>query len=223
VPTLRLSTLGRMAMTGRRLSMRREAIGFAVGSVFFFAGSLPLYADAVGAVVANATFFVGSLFFTTAGTIQLLLSGRVPPRAGTGRADAWDWWSALVQWIGTLLFNISTLMALIAALARPDDVGVGWTSDFWGSVMFLLSGICALVALSRAHELWDINARTPGAVWLGMLGSIAFAAAALGAYVAPGADSIANLVWVNVGTAAGAVCFFVAAFFTRPAVMPDNN
>jgi hypothetical protein len=42
------------------------AILFAVGSLLFALGTLPVYAGAVGARWDTLTFFVGSLFFTTA-------------------------------------------------------------------------------------------------------------------------------------------------------------
>ena len=51
----------------RPLRLRREAWGFAIGSVCFFLGALPWYADWLGAVGANLTFFIGSIFFTLGG------------------------------------------------------------------------------------------------------------------------------------------------------------
>ncbi|GAA0495356.1 hypothetical protein [Microbacterium aurantiacum] len=40
--------------------MRREAWGFAVGSLFFAVGALPGYAQAVGATWGALTFVIGS-------------------------------------------------------------------------------------------------------------------------------------------------------------------
>ncbi|WP_084105631.1 hypothetical protein [Demequina sp. NBRC 110056] len=200
------------------LRMRREVVGFAVGSLFFFLGPWPWYADAVGVVAANATFFVGSLFFTTAATLQLLLDGRRPPRHAASRGDVLDWWSAAVQLGGTLLFNVSTAVALVAAMRDPAEVGAGWTSDAWGSLAFLVSSGLALGALRRRHELWDVFARTPGAVWLNVAGSVAFAGSAVGAFVVPSTDELLSLWWVNAGTIVGAACFFVAAVVSRPAM-----
>ena len=199
------------------VEMRSEALGFAIGSVCFAVGALPWYFDTFGAVATNATFFVGSLFFTAAGLIQLLLAGRRPPRSGGSRADLYDWWSAAVQSVGTLLFNVSTAAALIASVKEPDAVGVGWHSDAWGSLAFLASGVIALGALRRRHELWDFFARSPGAVWVGMAGSVAFGISAIGAYVLPATDELANQRWAAAGTFVGAACFFVAAVITRPA------
>src|SRR5690606_21031754 len=86
------------------------------GSLCFLVGALPPYADAVGAVATNVTFVVGAVFFTGAASVQLGLSGRRPPRAGTHPADRWDWWAAAVQLVGTLCFNVSTTAALVAAV-----------------------------------------------------------------------------------------------------------
>jgi len=203
--------------TSRFLTMRREAIGFAVGSLFFLVGPWPWYADAVGVVVVNMTFFVGSVFFTAAASLQLMLDGRRPPRAFTPRGDLLDWWSAVVQLAGTVLFNVSTLLALLGSLEDPDAVGGGWRADAWGSAAFLVAGVLALGALRRRHELWDVLARTPGAVWLNLVGSVAFAASAVGAYVVPATDRLLSEWWTAVGTVLGAACFLLAAVLTRPA------
>jgi hypothetical protein len=199
--------------TVRRL--RREAWGFAVGSLCFFVGALPWYADWLGAVGANLTFFIGSIFFTLAAFIQLSLSGRTLPHARMNRADRADWWAAAIQFAGTLLFNLSTAAALAAAIARPDAVGIGWRPDAWGSIAFLVSSTLAVVATKDRGQLWDTDARTWHGTGLNLLGSIAFGASAVGAYVIPDSGDLLNEVLANAGTALGAVCFFVAALLSR--------
>ena len=67
----------------RSIRLRREAWGFAIGSIFFAVGAVPFYAEGVGGVLTNLTFFVGAIFFTLAAFIQLALSGRRPPRSGS--------------------------------------------------------------------------------------------------------------------------------------------
>src|SRR4051794_10843480 len=100
----------------RPLRLRREALGFMVGSACFAIGAVPAYANAVGLVWDSATFFLGSIFFTLAAVIQLALSGRRPPRNTWQGADAADWWAAAIQFLGTLLFNLSTVAVLIQAV-----------------------------------------------------------------------------------------------------------
>lgn len=201
------------ALTRRRL--RREAWGFAVGSLCFLVGALPPYAAWVGAVGANLTFFVGSILFTSAALIQLSLSGRRPPRGDTNRADRADWWAAAVQFAGTLLFNISTFAALAAAIARPEAVGIGWRPDAWGSLAFLVSSTLAVVATKDRGRLWDPDARTWHGTWLNLAGSVAFGASAVGAYVLPSTGDLLSEYWANLGTMLGAVCFLVAALLSR--------
>jgi hypothetical protein len=195
--------------------LRREAWGFAIGSLCFFAGALPLYATWAGTVGTNLTFFVGSIFFTVAALIQLLLSGRRPPRAGTNGPDRMDWWSAAIQFAGTLLFNASTLVALLAAIARPDAVGVGWRPDAWGSLAFLVSSFLAVEATRGRERLWDRDARTWHGTGLNLLGSVAFGVSAIAAYVVPSTGELVSVEWTNLGTAIGALCFFAAALLSR--------
>src|SRR3954452_4091957 len=99
--------------------------GYALGSVCFVLGSTPLYFDHVDAAVTAATFFVGSLFFTTAASVQtwtsrttLPLFSRHPDRVG--------WWSASVQWVGTLEFNVSTFAATIVGLTSAQEKRLVW-------------------------------------------------------------------------------------------------
>jgi hypothetical protein len=195
--------------------LRREAWGFAIGSLCFLAGALPFYAAWAGTVWTNVTFFVGSIFFTLAALIQLVLSGRRPPRGDTNRADRADWWAAAIQFAGTLLFNVSTVGALLAAIARPDAVGVGWRPDAWGSAAFLISSALAVAATRERERLWDRDARTWHGTGLNMLGSIAFGVSAVAAYVVPSTGDLVSERWTNLGTATGAICFFAAAVLSR--------
>jgi hypothetical protein len=197
------------------MRLRRESWGFAIGSVFFAVGVVPWYAAAVGPVWDAATFFTGSIFFTMAGFIQLALSGRRPPRRSSSRADFADWWSAAIQFAGTLLFNLSTGSVLVRSIQDAATASTGWRPDAWGSAAFLLSSVVALVAAYRRHELWDPDARTAHGTWLNMAGSVAFGCSAVGAYVVPATGDVYNLAWVNIGTFVGAVCFFLAAVLAR--------
>ena len=201
--------------TGRRRRLRREAWGFAVGSLCFLVGAVPFYAAWAGAVATGVTFFVGSIFFTAAGFIQLSLSGRRPPRGDTNRADRADWWAAAIQFVGTLCFNVSTFVALLAAIADPTRLGAGWRPDAWGSVAFLVSSVLAVVATKDRGHLWDADARTWHGTWLNLLGSIFFGASAVGAFVDPETGTLISMFWANLGTLLGAICFLVAALLSR--------
>ena len=201
--------------------LRRESWGFAVGSALFFIGALPPYAAWAGPVGTNLTFFAGSVFFTAAGLIQLLLSGRRTPDARMNRADRTDWWAAAIQFAGTLLFNASTAAALVAAVAAPGSVGAGWRPDAWGSAAFLVSSVLAVIATRDRGTLWDRDARTWHGTGLNLLGSIAFGVSAVAAYVVPATGDPLSVAWTNAGTAIGAVCFFVAALLARRTITVD--
>ncbi|MFC9917170.1 hypothetical protein [Agromyces binzhouensis] len=207
---------------GRRQRLRREAWGFAAGSLCFLVGAVPFYAEWAGPVVVGWTFFGGSILFTLAAFIQLSLSGRHLPRKGTGRADAADWWASAIQFVGTLFFNVSTFGALLAAIADPTRLGVGWRPDAWGSIAFLLSSALALVATKDRGQLWDTQARTWRATWLNMFGSVFFGFSAIGAYVLPDTGTFYNLLWANLGTFLGAVCFLIAALLSRRTIGADE-
>lgn len=195
--------------------LRREAWGFAVGSALFALGALPWYSSAVGAVAGSATFFAGSVFFTLAAFIQLALSGRRPPESPLRGAPAADWWSAAIQFAGTLLFNVSTFAVLMNAIASAGRLTAGWRPDAWGSLLFLISSILAMIAASRRHELWDPLARTWHGTWLNMAGSVFFGISAVGAYVIPSTGTLYSELWANLGTFLGALCFFGAAIISR--------
>jgi drug/metabolite transporter (DMT)-like permease len=198
------------------LRLRREAWGFAIGSLFFMVGAVPIYATTVGSTIDNLTFFVGSLFFTAAGFIQLSLSGRRPPRRSTNRPNTFDWWAAAIQFAGTLFFNVSTADALITAINSGTRLGNGWRPDAFGSVCFLISSAFAVVAATERDKLWDPSARTWRCVWLNMVGSILFGISAIGAFTIPTTNDFVSQFWANVGTFAGALCFLVAAALSRP-------
>lgn len=195
--------------------LRREAWAFAIGSLFFMVGAVPFYAEAVGSVADGLTFFVGSLFFTAGGFIQLSLSGRRPPRRTTAAPDLFDWWAAAVQFLGTLFFNVSTAEVLITAINSETRVSSGWRPDAYGSILFLVSSVLAVMATTGRDRLWDPHARTWRCTWLGMAGSVLFGLSAIGAYVIPTTDTLVSLFWANVGTFLGAACFLAAALLSR--------
>ncbi|SDH24146.1 hypothetical protein [Microbacterium pygmaeum] len=205
----------------RSIRLRREAWGFAVGSLFFATGAIPFYAQAAGGVVTNLTFFVGAIFFTLAAFIQLALSGRRPPRSDTNRADRADWWASAVQFAGTIFFNISTTEALITAANDQTRVGDGWRPDAFGSICFLVASAFAVVATTERDGLWDPSARSWRCTWLNMAGSVFFGISAVGAYTIPESGSLISLFWANLGTLLGALCFLTAALLSRRDIPAD--
>jgi drug/metabolite transporter (DMT)-like permease len=200
--------------------MRRESIGFAIGSVCFAVGSVPGYLDLVGAVADNVTFFIGSLFFTTAAFIQLRLSGRWRRGAWKSRDEWDDWWGAAVQFVGTLFFNVSTGTALFEHLSSDQAKHHVWRPDVLGSVCFLVASALGVAATTHRARLWDPEARTWWNSWLNMLGSVAFGVSAYAAKAVTASGDVRNVEAVNLGTFAGALCFLVAALLVLPPRQP---
>jgi len=199
----------------RTIRLRRESWGFAVGSLLFAVGAVLSASDLLDVGITDLIFFTGALFFTAAAFIQLAMTRR--PRRDLTRADSVDWWAAVVQFGGTLFFNLSTTEALLNGLDPASHLRTGWRPDVFGSACFLLAGVLGIVATTMRDTLWDPNARIWRCTWLNMVGSIFFAISAIGAYVAPSTGEVLSELWANAGTLLGAACFLAAALLSRGA------
>jgi hypothetical protein len=213
----------------RRLNTAIAAL-FMVGSFGFALGAVGAYASAVGPQADAVTFFVSSIFFTTASFLQLVQS-QSPAAAATGTAHdderqqirllAWRprdkaWLAAATQFPGTLFFNGTTFWAITVALDNSQYDKVVWRPDFFGSILFLVSSAFAILAWGRVRS-WRPRETAWWVVWLNMIGSIAFMASAIGAFVIPRTGSAVDLTLADRGTFVGAVCFFFGALLAIPA------
>lgn len=178
---------------------------FVVGSAFFAAATAPGVAAVAGAGAANALCFVGSWFFTSAAWIQLVLSR---PEGSP------EWRSAAVQFGGTVLFNVSTGAAVWAHEVMAERRLV-WAPDATGSLAFLVSAAIGVVAVTASVGGWKPESRDWQAQWVNMIGCIAFAASAVGAFVYR-TGSVADAALANLGTFLGALCFLAAALLVLP-------
>ncbi|QCQ93554.1 YrhK family protein [Rhodococcus sp. SGAir0479] len=201
---------------GQKLGPRRESLGFVIGSALFALGACPGYASAVGSETGNLTYFVGSLFFTGAAFVQLRLTGRTVPGTATTVVDRYDWWSALAQFVGTLLFNVSTGAALVRDLSLGEHREFVWQPDVFGSACFLVASALAVVATTDVDGLWDPHARNWTSTWLNTIGSVAFGVSAGGALVVPDTHRPENAAAADLGTLVGALCFLIAALTMKP-------
>jgi len=171
---------------------------FAIGSTCFAVASFASQWASAPRPGIGVTFFVGSIFFTTAAFLQL--------RSSQTRSDQV---AALVQFVGTLFFNVSTFEGMKRGLdARQSDLRV-WTPDVFGSVCFLVSSALAYVAVRRPSTAWRIAA-------LNLLGSIFFGVSAIAALVEPSTSEPVSAAIANAGTTAGALCFFAGALMLIP-------
>lgn len=203
--------------------LRKEAWGFVIGSVLFALAAVPGYARWVGVDADNLTYFIGSMFFTGAGYAALRLSGRPAPNQESDRVEVNDWWAAAIQFVGTLCFNVSTGIAMVSGLTSVEADKWVWRPDVFGSAAFLVASALAVVATTETDKLWDPRARDWRSTWMNMVGSIAFAVSAVGAFVHPATGQLANAVLANLGTFVGALCFLIAALLMQPLGRVINN
>ena len=207
----------------RRITWWTAAL-FAVGSSCFALGSFPVYFLNVPGSVVAVTFFVGSVFFTTAGYLQYVLASnpgprtedRPQPRWLAGKSRDGDWWAAVVQSFGTVMFNISTFAAISTALSTAREDRLVWAPDAIGSVAFLASSYLAFVLVCRAPWRWLPQSRSWRIAAWNLAGSVAFGVSAVGAFVIPATGDALDERWANAGTFAGAVCFLVGALLLSP-------
>lgn len=218
-----------------RMSMALGSL-FGIGSICFALGSLPWYFNAVPSRTVGITFFVGSIFFTSAAYLayhEVLAAPegirRDSPRPSRIRAIVgWtprrlDWWSTVVQFAGTLMFNVSTFAAISPS---PDPTRVRnliWAPDVGGSICFLVASWLAYSEVNRGvlprsdrSTGWRIAA-------LNMLGSIAFGVSAVAARYPGTNEEVANPSLVNLGTFSGAICFLAGAALLPVESSLDND
>jgi hypothetical protein len=203
---------------------------FIVGSFCFVLGSVPAYVQAVGGSVDAITYFVGSIFFTTASFGQLV-QAQSPAMTGVDertqderapiRLRGWlvhdrGWLAAATQFPGTLFFNLSTGAALVHNLSVEQEDQHVWRPDFFGSILFLVASVYAILALGRFLRL-DLRSVAWWIAWVNLLGSVLFMASALAGYVLPGSGELIDVRASILGTLLGAVCFLVGAALMFPA------
>src|SRR3954453_21628291 len=111
-----------------RGSTLRIGLGFAIGSVCFLVGPFPGFVELVGAEADAVVFFVGSLFFTAAALLQALES------------EGADRLPSLIQFAGTIYFNVDTFRAMRSASSDPRFARFPWATEPIGSARFLQSG-----------------------------------------------------------------------------------
>ena len=180
-------------------------------------GTTPGFAAMASATTTNALCFLGFWFFTSAAAIQVLQSRTSESRSWADPSARADFLSAAIQFVGTLLFNVSTGAALFAHRI-PAQRRFVWAPNAEGSVAFLVSATLAIVALTITVGVAELKSRDWQAAWLNMAGSIAFGASAVGAFVRrTGVTEDALL--ANVGRFFGALCFLTAALL----ILPDRS
>src|SRR5262249_33522586 len=133
------------------------------------------------------------------------------PRRLANRPGRAAWWAAVIQFAGTLFFNLTTFQALHTAVSNSEYNKLVWRPDWRGSGCFLVSGAIAYRASPR-HG-WR-PAREGRGWWqpaINLLGCIFFGISAVAGYVVPTTGSILDQAAANWNTALGAACFLACA------------
>jgi hypothetical protein len=205
--------IGHALLQGPRLVARAAwdrwiAVGFAVGSVCFFVGPFPGFVQLVGPGADGVVFFAGSIFFTLAAGLEVR-------EATLRRGRRWgadpSWWSAAIQFVGTLLFNLSTFAAMQDGLSTTQQNRLVWSPDVFGSAAFLISGALAYRVATGPRLLPVRRNRDWTMAAVNLAGCVFFGISAVASYVVPSTGSVLDLAAANWTTALGAACFFAGA------------
>ena len=187
---------------------RRIGVLFAIGSFCFFVGPFPGVVELVGAEADAAIFFVGSLFFTSAAFLQ------------AAQSQGSDRMPTLVQFAGTIFFNVSTYRAWDAAVKNSQVDRLIWTPEAAGSACFFVAGWLAYRSVHKARAVvhhgpeWRVAA-------INLLGCVLFAISAVAGYVVPSSGDVLDLAAANFTTSLGGLCFLLGSLplIFRPAAL----
>jgi hypothetical protein len=192
-------------MVGNRPIGRWEnaiaASAFVVGGSLFALGAVLAQGDVGGPRLVAGVYLLGGVFFSTDGYFSLLLTREGAPLESL---------SALVLFVGTLVFAINLLDSLIGNLSPAQVDRLVWSPDMIGCALFLVSGHLAMVGLSGSWlPCWRPRERAWWIVAVNQLGSVLFMVSAVASLVRAEGDEIAVGI-ANWGTLTGALCFAAA-------------
>jgi hypothetical protein len=202
------------------------AILFSIGSVCFLVGPFPGFVNLVGATADGLIFFVGSIFFTSAALLQYLETassdralgdrGKRRFRMPTFEPTRVDWWSAAIQLVGTLYFNVDTYRAMQEGIDSGSVDRLIWTPDAIGSLCFLVSGVLAYLEVRGAGIIHAQRTREWWIAVVNLVGCVFFVISAIASYVVPKTGDVLDLAAANATTSLGALCFLVGAVLLLP-------
>jgi len=207
-----------------------SAVAFISGGSLFALGAYFAQREVGSLATVNVTYLVGGFFFSLGAYASILLIANntrdvrgsinaARMRWWTDRTRPPGWWSALVLFIGTLLFGVSLVAAFAGGLTPRQSNGWIWLPDILGCICFLVSGHLALRDECDGH----IGVRVHSVGWwvvaVNQVGSVLFFLAGIAAFTRPATSTSVDVGLVNWGTFAGAVCFVIGGFiqsFDKP-------
>ncbi|MCL9780846.1 hypothetical protein M9194_05250 [Vibrio sp. S4M6] len=200
------------------------AVLFILGAAhFIFASLLQLrWVETTVHIDFNTIFFYGSVFFTSAAYVQYLqaINGTESVDTSPDWKD-WKWfaiqphrigfWSTFTQFLGTLLFNISTFSALLPSTSHIIWLGY-WVPDFVGSILFLISGYLVIVESDAKIHYWPKRTLSSVISVFNLWGCLWFMVSAFMAI--PSIVSVPLMLSGSlVTTALGGLCFMISSIF----------
>jgi len=188
----------------RRLSRLNllAALAFVAGGSLFALGAA-LAQLGIGSLEAvNITYLVGGFFFSLGGLTSIVLVVHLTQ-------ERRSWRSAVVLFVGTLLFAVSLVAAFAQGLTPRQSDGWIWFPDMLGCVCFLASGHLAMLDVCDGRVGVRVHLLGWWVVAVNQLGSVLFFLAGLAAFIRPATSQAVDTGLVNWGTFAGAVCFAV--------------
>jgi hypothetical protein len=203
------------------------AILFAIGSACFTVAAIASHWVSASRPTIGRTFFIGSLCFTVAAYLQyseaVNVEHRPTPKARRRRwrPASWeprriDWLASLVQFIGTILFNISTFAALNHDLTTHQANTRVWAPDAFGSIAFLISSELAFAEVCHAWARFRQRTLSWWIAAINLLGSIMFGISAVASLTEPDTGQAVSTRIANSGTALGGLCFLIGAILLIP-------
>jgi hypothetical protein len=216
---------------------RREwwmAVLFMVGSTCFAAGGVAAQWSSAPASAIGVVFFVGSIFFTSAAYLQY--AEAVNAERGLDPAEerrrwrpaSWeprriDWLASLVQFVGTLFFNVTTFTGMKTGFTTHQVNARVWAPDAVGSIAFLVSSELAYAEVCHRWACWKRRSLSWRIVALNLAGSIAFGVSAIASFVEPASGEQVSTRIANGGTSLGGICFFVGALLLMPEAAAEEK
>jgi len=206
------------------------AVAFILGGSLFALGAVFAQLGVGDLVTVNITYLIGGLFFSIGGYASILLTINMTiDHRGPTQAERMRWWgrqprpagwlSAIVLFVGTLLFAVSLVAAFAEGLTPRQSNGWIWLPDILGCVCFLVSGHLALRDLRHEPLRTRLHNLDSWVAAINQLGSILFFLAGLAAFTRPATSHALDIGLVNWGTFAGAVLFAVGGLiqaFEKP-------
>jgi hypothetical protein len=211
------------AQTPRHSSRRSSLLNAVAATAFLIGGSLfalgAALAQSGGSTTACASvYLVGGVFFSTGGYSSVLQVVNEP--SDLNAEPRWRWWSrepqrlqwlsAVVLFVGTLVFAINLVDSFIAELSPAAENRLVWSPDMVGCSLFLISGHLALVEIGRGRRFWRHRDLGWWIVGVNQIGSILFMVSAVASFVEPASTEAVNVGVANWGTLTGALCFALA-------------